>query len=74
MSTRIRTGDIVVATDGSRHAEDAVTWAAEQASLEHRRLLVVTVTDGSPSGATTDAVHRAHGGRAERVGRAQSSR
>ena len=38
-------GSVVVAVDGSDHAIRAVRWAAEQASLEHRRLMVVSVGD-----------------------------
>ncbi|WP_159083808.1 universal stress protein [Nocardioides terrigena] len=38
-------GAIVVAFDGSDHADRAVRWAAEQASLEHRRVAVVSVGD-----------------------------
>lgn len=33
---------IVVAVDGSEHADRALRWAAEQASLERRRLVVFT--------------------------------
>ena len=42
-------GSIVVAADGSDHAERALDWAAEQASLERRRLLVVSVGEGDRS-------------------------
>ena len=38
-------GGIVVGVDGSDHADRAVRWAAEQASLDHRRLAVVSVGD-----------------------------
>jgi nucleotide-binding universal stress UspA family protein len=43
MSTqhRITLGSIVVAVDGSKHAARAIQWAAEQADLEHRTLVVV---------------------------------
>lgn len=37
---------IIVAADGSKHADRAVVWAAEQAQLEQRALVVVT-TDGN---------------------------
>ena len=47
MGTRIPPGSIVVAVDGSEHALRAVAWAAEQANLEHRRLMALSV---SPSG------------------------
>jgi nucleotide-binding universal stress UspA family protein len=36
-------GSVLVAVDGSSHASRAVRWAAQQASLEHRRLMVVSV-------------------------------
>jgi len=35
------TGAVVVGVDGSEHANRAVVWAAEQAALEGRRLVVV---------------------------------
>ncbi|GAB3244359.1 universal stress protein [Nocardioides dilutus] len=38
-------GAVVVAADGSDHADRAVRWAADQASLEHRRLAVVSTGD-----------------------------
>ncbi len=34
-------GSIVVGIDGSTHAEEALTWAIEQAGLEHRPLTIV---------------------------------
>ncbi len=40
---------VVVAVDGSDHATRAVRWAAEQAALEHRRLVVVSVRDDGGS-------------------------
>lgn len=45
MRENIDTGMVVVAVDGSDHAERAVHWAAEQASLEDRRLMIVTVSE-----------------------------
>jgi nucleotide-binding universal stress UspA family protein len=36
-------GTVVIAVDGSEHAERALRWAADQAALEHRRLVVVAV-------------------------------
>ena len=39
---KIDSASIVVAVDGSDHADRALRWAAEEASLEHRRLVVVT--------------------------------
>lgn len=38
-------GSVVVAVDGSEHAVHALRWAADQAVLEHRRLVVLTVGD-----------------------------
>lgn len=40
-------GAVVAAVDGSEHATRALRWAAEQASLEKRRLVVVSVGDDS---------------------------
>jgi nucleotide-binding universal stress UspA family protein len=40
-------GSVVAGVDGSEHAERAVRWAVEQASLEHRQLVVVSVGDGT---------------------------
>src|SRR6478609_8982164 len=42
MSVKIDSASIVVAVDGSDHADRALRWAAEEASLENRRLVVVT--------------------------------
>lgn len=42
MDHSIEPGSIVVGVDGSEHAERAVHWAAEQAELEGRRLVVVS--------------------------------
>lgn len=39
-------GSVVVAVDGSEHADRAVAWAAEQASLEGRRLVVMHCLGG----------------------------
>jgi nucleotide-binding universal stress UspA family protein len=47
MSEHIEPGSIVVAVDGSPHAERAVAWAATEARLEHRPLVVVAATDPS---------------------------
>lgn len=41
MDTSSVRGSIVVAVDGSEHANRAVVWAAEQAALEGRRLVLV---------------------------------
>lgn len=45
MDKRIAPGSIVVAVDGSEHAERAVRWGSEQAELEHRRLVVLSVAE-----------------------------
>lgn len=42
MTLNIEPGSIIVGVDGSADAERALRWAAEQASLERRRLAVVT--------------------------------
>ncbi len=54
----------MVAVDGSEHADRAVRWAAEQAALEHRPLLVVSVGDDVRSLADTAAAsaRRRHSG------------
>lgn len=44
---------IVVAVDGSQHADRAVGWAAEQAALEDRPLTVVAVGRGAQTTAAT---------------------
>lgn len=46
-------GSIVVAVDGSEHSARATRWAAEEAALEHRRLVVLCV--GDAAGPTADA-------------------
>ena len=40
-------GSVVIAVDGSEHAERALRWAADQAALEHRRLAIVAVGEGA---------------------------
>ena len=40
-------GSVVVAIDGSPHAERALRWAADEAALERRRLAVVAVGDAA---------------------------
>ena len=40
-TAQIPSGTIVVGVDGSTHSEQALQWAAEQASLEHRGLTLV---------------------------------
>lgn len=56
MNRRIRPGSIVVAADGSKHSERALRWASEQARLEHRSLVVVTVEEGTAFRINADAV------------------
>ncbi len=38
---------VVVGVDGSPHAEDALAWAAEQAALEHRPLMLLYAPDSA---------------------------
>ena len=45
MNALSKPGCIVVGVDGSDHADRAVRWAAEQAQLEHRPLVVVATED-----------------------------
>ena len=45
-------GSVVIAVDGSEHAERALRWAADQAALERRRLVVVAV--GETAAAAVD--------------------
>lgn len=47
MDTNIVRGSIVVGVDGSDHANRALVWGAEQADLEHRRLVIVHASHGS---------------------------
>jgi nucleotide-binding universal stress UspA family protein len=54
MSEEIDSATIVVAVDGSEHADRALRWAAEEASLEHRRLVVVTAGE-DPGSIPVDA-------------------
>jgi len=54
MTYRIEPGSIVLAVDGSEHAERATHWAADQAFLEGRRLVVMSAA--SP-GRILDAAH-----------------
>lgn len=52
MSGLVDPGAIVVGADGSEHADRAVRWAADQAHLERRRLVVaVAAGDASLAGA-----------------------
>ncbi|MCR1783277.1 universal stress protein [Nocardioides carbamazepini] len=59
MNKTIQPGSIVVAADGSKHADRAVTWAAEQAALEHRPLVVLTADEGRGDHTNAEAVRRA---------------
>jgi nucleotide-binding universal stress UspA family protein len=52
-------GTIVIGVDGSEHAERALVWAAEQASLERRALTVLSASD--PFG-TNQSLYLASGG------------
>lgn len=52
-------GTIVVGVDGSEHADRALAWAAEQASLERRSLTVLNASD--PFG-TNQSLYLASGG------------
>lgn len=47
--TQIQPGSIVAAADGSADADQAVRWAAEQAALERRPLVVFTAVRQSPA-------------------------
>ncbi len=58
MNRLMHPGSVVVAADGSKHANRAVTWAAEQARLERRTLVVVTV-DGHNHRVNHEAVRLA---------------
>jgi nucleotide-binding universal stress UspA family protein len=47
--TQIDPGSIVVGADGSPGSDRAVEWAAEQAALERRRLVVFSATSQTPA-------------------------
>lgn len=64
--TTTHLGSIVVAVDGSTHAERAVLWAVEQASLERRTLDVVAVP--------APGDHRRHGRLGRRVATGHEAR
>ena len=49
-------GSVVVAVDGSEHASRALRWAAEQASLEHRPLVIISVGEAADRTARHAAV------------------
>lgn len=44
MTTNIQPGSVIVAVDGSEHADLALRWATEQAWLERRPLALLTAT------------------------------
>lgn len=54
--TDVLRGSVVVAVDGSEHAGRALVWAADQAALEHRRLVVVEVGEPARGAAEQAAV------------------
>jgi nucleotide-binding universal stress UspA family protein len=62
MSEDIDRGSILVAVDGSAHADRAAGWAAEQALLDQHPLVVVTVDDRATEVADVVAsrLRRAH--------------
>lgn len=64
MNEQIEPRSVVVAVDGSEHAERALHWAAEQAVLEHRPLAVVAVGDdaGAIAEEGVTAARRLHPG------------
>ncbi|KRB80039.1 hypothetical protein ASE01_00575 [Nocardioides sp. Root190] len=59
MAQHIPSGSIVVAADGSKHADRALCWAATQASLEHRPLVVLTAAEGNAQRINHEAAQRA---------------
>lgn len=52
-------GSIVIAADGSKHADRALRWAATQASLERRPLVVLTAEEGNAQRINREAIQRA---------------
>lgn len=59
MSQHIQPGSIVVAVDGSKHADRALEWAVDQAGREHRPLVVVTAEEGRAQRINAEATRRA---------------
>ncbi|TNM39682.1 universal stress protein [Nocardioides albidus] len=59
MSTTIRPGSIIVGADGSKHAARAIAWAAEQATLERRPLVVLSADEGTVHRINAEAVRLA---------------
>jgi len=58
MHPTIHPGSIVVAADGSSHADRALLWAAAQARVEHRPVVVVTADEGDVEEINAAAVRR----------------
>ena len=63
---------LLVATDGSKAAEKAVTWAVEFAKRHDSKLVILNVTPGSPGEAHARRAQRAAGGRCLPGGRGRS--
>ncbi|GAA4098778.1 universal stress protein [Nocardioides kongjuensis] len=59
MSETIRPGSILVGADGSKHAARAIAWAAEQATLERRPLVVLSADEGAVHRINAEAVRLA---------------
>lgn len=79
--TTLPSASVIVAVDGSEESLLAADWAAEHASLEHKRLLVVLVVDdavlGAPTWAVTPAIPAPAGispDRAQQVAKAAADR
>ena len=60
MTYRIEPGSIVLAVDGSEHAERATQWAADQAFLEGRRLVVMSAASTGGILDTARPIPRTH--------------
>ncbi|WP_418058708.1 universal stress protein [Pimelobacter simplex] len=58
MNPSIQPGSIVVAADGSKHADRALLWAAAQAQAEHRPVVVVSADEGDVHAINAEAVRR----------------
>ncbi len=59
MTRHLAPGSIVLAADGSKHGERALRWAAGQASLQSRPLVVLTVDGGDGHRINTEACEQA---------------
>ena len=57
MRTTIQPGSIVVGADGSKHATRAIAWAAEQAVLQRRPLVVLTADGATAHRTNAEALH-----------------